>query len=293
MAADENKKIRRKVRSAYLISTVSIALVLFLLGAVGYLTLGALNAADNLRENVTVYVMLDDGLTADQTKQINTRLSDLPAVKEVTYVTKEQAAEDFQNYLGDNFVEFLEMNPLPNSFEVKLNADASNKDSIAVLEKKALAWTGVKEVEYQRNVVEQIGSNINKFTLVLLFFGVTLLVISLILLNNTIRITILSKRYIINTMKLVGATRGFIMKPFLRNGFLQGVFAAVIAMAMLLLMIMGLNEGLPDVHFIRSNTPLLLIFAALLVGGVLISLLFTIFAVRKFIRMNSSKINIY
>ncbi len=293
MATQENRKIRRKVRSAYVISTVSIALVLFLLGAVGYLTLGALNAADRLRENVAVYVMLDDALTTQQTEELGERFRGLSAVKTVKFVTRQEAAEDFRNYIGDDFEEFLQMNPLPNSFELNLHAEASAKDSVAALEKQVVRWEGVDEVLYQRNVVEQIGSNINKFTLVLLFFGLTLLVISLILLNNTIRITILSKRYIINTMKLVGATRGFIMRPFLWNSVLQGVYAALIAAAMLMLMIAGLNEGLPDVHFIRGHMQLAVILGALLAGGVLISLVFTAFAVRKFIRMNSSRIYIY
>lgn len=297
MMTDENKKIKRRIRSAYAVSTVSIALVLFLLGAVAYLTLGALNAADRLRANVAFFVMLKDGLTDEQTQQVGRRLTALPGVRGVEFTSRDQAAEEYMDFskegTPDNFMDLLEENPLPDSYVVNLRSTASVKDSIAALEKQIAPWTEVREVVYQHRVVEQIGTNINKFMIVLFFFGLTLLVISLILLNNTIRLTILSKRFIIKTMKLVGATRGFIMRPFLWNGVLQGIYAALIATIMLLLLIVGLSEGLPDVSFVTGNVQILVICGALLVGGVLISLLFTTFAVRRFIRMNSNRIQIY
>ena len=129
--------------------------------------------------------------------------------------------------------------------------------------------------------------------MILLLFGGTLLIIALILLNNTIRVTIFSKRYIINTMKLVGATKWFIMRPFLSRSILQGIYAGLIAWAMLIVMMMGLHEGLPEIKFVSDDNYLALIFAGTMAGGVLISLLFTAFAVRKFLRMRSSKIHIY
>lgn len=290
---DSNKRIKRKVRNAYLISTVSVALVLFLLGGVGYLILGALGATERLKESVTVTLMLKNDITPEAKDAIQKKLTGHASVKEVKYISKEDAATEFQAYLGDNFVEFLEENPLPDSYEVSLKAEASEKSQIAALEKEALTWEGVDEVVYQRNVIDQISSNINKFNLVLLLFGATLLFISLILLNNTIRVTIFSKRYVINTMKLVGATRWFIMKPFLGSSILQGIYAGLIAWAMLGLMIVGLNEGLPEVNFISDQRYLIAIFAAQMLGGILISLLFTSFAVHKFLRMRSGSIHMY
>ena len=292
MSTDNNKRIKRKVRNAYIISTVSIALVLFLIGAVGYLILGALNATERLKENVTVYVMLKNDISAENSSEIKKKLAANPSVKEVKFISKEAAAAEFKDYVGDDFEGFLNENPLPDSYEIRLNASASQTDSIAVIEKEVTGWEGVDEVMYQRNVIEQISSNINKFNLVLLLFGGTLLFISLILLNNTIRITIFSKRYIINTMKLVGATRWFIMKPFLGNSILQGVYAGLIASALLFVMIAGLNEGLPEISF-AANSQIIFIYAGIIAGGVIISLLFTSFAVRKFLRMNSNNIHIY
>lgn len=292
MSTDNNRKIKRKVRNAYVVSTVSIALVLFLLGAVGYLILGAFNATERLKENVTVHVMLEENLPEETLTGLRGKLSADRSVKELRHISKEAAAEEFRQYIGDDFESFLENNPLPASFEIKLKGEASAKDSVAALEKRILGWEGVDEVLYQKGVIEQIGSNINKFNLVLLLFGGTLLIISLILLNNTIRVTIFSKRYIINTMKLVGATRGFIMRPFLRNSILQGIYAGLIASAMLLMMIAGLREKLPEIN-LAADLQITVIFAAVIVGGILISFTFTGFAVRKFLRMNSSNIHLY
>ena len=255
---NSNKRIKRKVRNAYAISTVSIALVLFLLGAVGYLILGALNASDRLKESVSVYVMLDQKAAPDTVAMIGKQLQALDSIKEVRFISKDQAAREFQEYLGTDFVDFLQENPLPDSYELKLDAAASDRQSLARL-----------------------------------MFGGALLVISLVLLNNTIRVSIFSKRYVINTMKLVGATRWFIMRPFLGSSILQGIYSGLISWVMLAGLIAGLHEGLPDVRFVSEQMQLAIIFGAMMVGGILISLIFTTFAVRKFLKMKSSKIYLY
>lgn len=290
---DNNKRIRRKVRNAYIISTVSVALVLFLLGSVGYLILGALGTTQRLKESMTVYVMLSDTVSAQTTTAIGEKLKTNRSVREMKFIGKDQAAQEFQEYLGDDFIEFLDQNPLPDAYELKMTAAASDKASLEALEKEVSTWEGVNEVVYQRGVLEQIGQNINKFNLILLLFGGTLLIIALILLNNTIRVTIFAKRYIINTMKLVGATRWFIMRPFLGRSILQGIYAGLICWVMLAVMMMGLHEGLPEVRFVSDQLYLAYIFGGTMVGGILISLIFTTFAVRKFVRMNSSKLHMY
>lgn len=290
---DNNKRIRRKVRNAYIISTVSVALVLFLLGSVGYLILGALGTTQRLKESMTVYAMLSDTVSAQTTTAIGEKLKANRSVREMKFIGKDQAAQEFQEYLGDDFIEFLDQNPLPDAYELKMTAAASDKASLEALEKEVSTWEGVNEVVYQRGVLEQIGQNINKFNLILLLFGGTLLIIALILLNNTIRVTIFAKRYIINTMKLVGATRWFIMRPFLGRSILQGIYAGLICWVMLAVMMMGLHEGLPEVRFVSDQLYLAYIFGGTMVGGILISLIFTTFAVRKFVRMNSSKLHMY
>ncbi len=291
--AENTKSLRRKVRNSYIISTISIALVLFLLGSVGYLIFNAVRATDLMKENVAIHLMLKEGTSDERTAEIGRELGAHEAVKEVTFVPKAVAAENFREQVGSDFVEFLAFNPLPDAYEVKLHAQYSDKDYVRKFEKEVAGWNGIDEVVYQRAVVEQIGANINKFNLVLLLFGGALLVIALILLNNTIRLTIYSKRYLINTMKLVGASKWFIMKPFLLRSILHGVYAWLIAAAMFLALVAGLGEGLPEVTFLAESRPVYYVLCGMLLLGILISTLFTLFAVNKFVRMNTTKINLY
>ncbi len=290
--AENTKSLRRKVRNSYIISTISIALVLFLLGSVGYLIFNAVRATDLMKENVAIHLMIKQGTSDERIAEIGRELGAHEAVKEVTFVPKAVAAENFKEQIGSDFVEFLAFNPLPDAYEVKLHAQYSDKDYVRKFEKEAASWNGIEEVVYQRAVVEQIGSNINKFNLVLLLFGGALLVIALILLNNTIRLTIYSKRYLINTMKLVGASKWFIMKPFLLRSILHGVYAWLIAAAMFLALVAGLGEGLPEVTFLAESRPVYYVLCGMLLLGILISALFTLFAVNKFVRMNTTKINL-
>ena len=291
--AENTKSLRRKVRNSYIISTISIALVLFLLGSVGYLIFNAVRATDLMKENVAIHLMIKQGTSDERIAEIGRELGAHEAVKEVTFVPKAVAAENFKEQIGSDFVEFLAFNPLPDAYEVKLHAQYSDKDYVRKFEKEAASWNGIEEVVYQRAVVEQIGSNINKFNLVLLLFGGALLVIALILLNNTIRLTIYSKRYLINTMKLVGASKWFIMKPFLLRSILHGVYAWLIAAAIFLAIVAGLGEGLPEVTFLAESRPVYYVLCGMLLLGILISALFTLFAVNKFVRMNTTKINLY
>ena len=289
----EDKRLRRRVRNSYFISTVSIAMVLFLLGATTYMILNALNVTNRLRESVVIHVMLDDGLTVEQTSAMRASLELNEIVRQVDYVTKEQAAEKFIAESGEDFTTFLSddpgTNPLPDSFEVGLAAKGSERETIEAFVAGVEAMPGVDEVVYQRGVVEQIGTNLGKFNLVLLLFGGALLVISLILLNNTIRMTIIARRRIINTMKLVGANAGFIMRPFLVSAVLHGLYAGLIATGVFALLVFGLQEGIPEISLLSGNALLGSIAGGMIVMGIVISLLFTVLAVGKAIRQESGK----
>ncbi len=269
---------------SYVVSTVSIAMVLFLLGSVGYLIAGLIGATDRMRENVEVNVMLREGADKDT---VAGRLKSLDGVREVVFVDKADALRDFSDYSGDDVTEFLGYNPLPDSYTVRMSAAGS----VAALEAAAKDWEEVSEVVYQHAVVEKIGANISKFQLVLLIFGGVLLVISVILLNNTIRVSIYSKRHIISTMKLVGADRGFIMKPFVRSSILQGIYAAAIGCVMFLLLVAGIGEELPEITLARFSV--VWIVGGMFFAGIVISLSFTMLSVAKFTRMHTNAIHLY
>lgn len=289
----QNKKLKRKVRNSYIISTVSISLVLFLLGSVGYLILSAMGATERMKESIAVYVMLKDGTGEESASDVGARLKGVEGVRDIKFVSKEEALKDFMEYSQSDPKAFLDYNPLPDSYEVHFSAYGAEGNTLPVFEKTVAGWNEVDEVVYQRNVIDQVGTNINKFNLILLLFGVALLFISLILLNNTIRVSIYSKRYIISTMKLVGATKGFIMKPFLGSAVLQGIYAGLIAIVMFGALVWGLHEGLPEIRFGANNMELIYIAGMMLVLGVLISVLFTAFAVNKFVKMRTNKIHMY
>lgn len=288
-----NSRLKRKVRGSYAISTVSIALVLFLLAGVGYIIWNLSKATDGVKERMTLYVMLSDAEPAEVKEELGYKLRSLEGVKEALFVSKADAAAEMKEFVGGDVEEFLSYNPLPDSYEVRLRASESPKALVASIESQVSEWKGVDEVVYQRAVVENMDTNLGKFKILLLLFGGALLVVSLVLLRNTIRMSVFAHRTLINTMKLVGASKGFIKRPFLVDSLWQGVVAALLASGLFWGMVIALNEGLPYVMLVSSVEVLATICGGILVGGVLISVLFTNFALNKFIRMNSSKIHIY
>jgi cell division transport system permease protein len=290
--SQEDKRLKRRVRSSYFISTVSIAMVLFLLGATTWLILNALNATQRLREGVVLHVMLADGLTVEQTSALRAALELNDVVREVNYIPKAEAARAFIAESGEDFTTFLgddpDVNPLPDSFEVGLAARGSERKAIEAFVAQSEAMDGVDEVVYQRGVVEQIGTTLNKFNLVLLLFGGTLLIISFVLLHNTVRMTIIAKRRIISTMKSVGANASFIMRPFAWSAVLHGFLAGVIATGLFALLVLGLQEGIPELSLLKDNVILGAIVGGMVVLGIVISLLFTVLAVHKAVRQQSA-----
>ena len=291
----DDKRLKRKVRNSYIVSTVSIALVLFLLGSVGYLMAAALKVAHTLQESITVTVELRNDISDDQRAEIEKRLAEEQIVTAIRFSPRDEKAQDaeFRKMFGAEFEEILQENPLLDSFELTLSAASEDKelldDFIAAVER----IPGVDRVSYPAQVAERLHATVNKIRLVLILFGGALLVISLILLSNTIRLAIFSKRYLINTMKLVGATKWFIMKPFLGSSITQGIIAGVAAAILFVLAVYGLNEAVPELTTFAEIRKIAIILGAMIVGGVVISGLFTFAALNKFVNMKSNKIYLY
>lgn len=291
----DDKRLKRKVRNSYIVSTVSMALVLFLLGSVGYLMVAAMKVADTLQESISVTVELRDGLSADHREQIARQFSEAEIVRTIAYVSKEEKIEDaeFRKMFASQIEELLGENPLPDSFELSLTARSSDKELIAAFIDSVSGIDGVDRVTYPAQMAERLHATVNKIRLVLALFGGALLVISLILLSNTIRLAIFSKRYLINTMKLVGATKWFIMRPFLASSITQGILAGAAASALFCAAVWGLNEAIPELTTIAEAEKVALILGSMIAGGILISLLFTYAALNKFVNMKSNKIYLY
>ena len=291
----DDKRLKRKVRNSYIVSNVSIALVLFLLGSVGYLLTAAMQMARTLQESVSVTVELRNGLSEEQKGKLRDQFTENELVKQVQYSSKEEKLEDqdFREMFQEEFELILEENPLLDSFELTLTAEASDPEQLEAFVAQISKLDGVDRVSYPIQTIERLHKTISKIRLVLLLFGGALLVISLILLNNTVRLAIFSKRYLINTMKLVGATKWFIMKPFLASSIGQGIVAGIIASLLFLGAVYGLNEAVPELTSLTAATRVAVIVGGMVLGGVIISLCFTWFAVNKFVNMKSNKIYLY
>ena len=274
---------------------MSITRVLCLRGSVGYLMVAALKVADTLQESIAVSVELKNGLSDEQREAIEKRLTDEEMVATIAYSPKEEKIDDqeFRKMFNSSFEEILQENPLLDSFELTLTSASADKELLDSFIAAVGRIDGVDRVSYPAQMAERLHATVNKIRLVLLMFGGALLVISLILLSNTIRLAIFSKRYLINTMKLVGATKWFIMKPFLGSSITQGILAGVAASALFVLAVYGLNEAVPELMTIAEAGKSAIILGSMVVGGIVISGLFTFAALNKFVNMKSNKIYLY
>ena len=289
----DDKRIKRKVRRSYIVSTISIALVLFLLGSVGYMLTAALGTAHSLRNSVTLSAELDSSLTSEQRTAIEQRITSMEGVTGVEFSAREEKIQDeeFRRMFASEIENILAENPLRDSYEVHIGALES--DAIAEMADRLASIEGIVYVAYPASTIEQLHSTINKIIIGLMVFGGALLLISLILLNNTIRLAIFSRRYLINTLKLVGATKGYIMRPFLSTAAKQGLLAGLAASLLFGASLAALSGAMPEIVATSELVKVAITVGGMIVGGLLISLLFTTFAVNKFVNMKSNKIYLY
>ena len=279
------QKLKKRIFKSYLTSTISISMILFLIGVLGIVLLNAERLAKYVRENIGFTLVLNDDV---QVKEIDALLKTLKAtdfVKSVEYIDKETAAERLKVELGEDFTGFLGYNPLLSSIDVKLLADYANPEKLVVLEKKFMEFPQVKEVLFQRDMVNIINENVKKIGIILIFFSGLLLFIFSALINNTIRISIYSQRFIINTMLLVGATNRFIRIPFIKRSVAYGIIGALVANLLLFILMYSYAQELKGIVDADDLKIFGMVFVGDLLLGVLISWSSTYFAVNKFLRL--------
>lgn len=278
-------KLKRRLLRSYLTATVSITLILFLVGLISLMLLNAGRLSDYVREHVGFTLVLQDNVGEAEVLRLQKMLKATPYVKDTKYIGKDDAAQSLSKDLGEDFVGFLGFNPLFSSLEVKLRAQYMEPDSLVILEKNFLAYSQVKEVYYQRDLVKLINENVRKISFLILLFTGLLLLIFTALINNTIRISIYSQRFVINTMKLVGATRSFIRRPFILKSVSYGVLGGIIANTGILLLIYSYQKEFQGFMDARQATSVGLTFIVVLAFGVLISGVSTYISVNKFLRL--------
>jgi cell division transport system permease protein len=284
-----NSRLTKKsLRTSGATVIISLSLVLFMLGTLGLLIINANKLTTHFKENVGFQVYLKDTATSAQTDLLIQELNNAQFTKSVNLINKGLAAEKLKADLGEDFVSFLGSNPLLNSLEIKLNADYANTDTLQAIEKILLQKPFIKEVVYQKAMINKLNKNTRAVAFFILIFSGALLVVAIALINNTIRLSIYSQRFLIRTMYLVGATRAFISKPFIFKGFRQGVIAGIIAGIMLAGFLVLSTRFIPDLLQLQDENVLLILFSGIILVGIIISAFSAFLAVLRYLHLKTS-----
>ena len=290
MKTGNNTSLNRRILSSSASVVISLSLVLFVIGLLGLVLINAQRLSNYVKENIGFTIMLKEGVNEIEIMNFQKILDAADFAKSSTFVSKEQATKDLQNDLGEDFVSFLGYSPLLASIDVKLNANYANTDSLVFIKAELSDYPVVHTVFYQENLINKLNSNVNRLSFFLLSFCLLLFVIAFALINNTIRLSVYSKRFLIRTMRLVGATNSFIQKPFLVKGIYQGIYSSIFAIFMLIGSIQLIQSETASMLNITDLKIIGFIFILIFIFGFFLSWISTFFAVRKFIKQNESEL---
>ena len=290
MAAGENKLFRRRLVGSWISTVISISLVLLLVGIAALLLVNARSVSDYFKENMQVSVLMTPDVDEEAAAKFQAELDARPFVKETSLVTREQGTREMAEMLGPDFLSVFESSPIPVSIDVTLKADYVSTDSLAMVKDLVSASPLVDEVVYQQSLVEKLNANLKRISLVLGVFILLLLFISFVLINNTVRLDVYSKRFTIHTMRLVGATKAFIRRPFLWKSVIQGVVAALLATLMMALIIYFLKKEFVQVTEVFPPESLVMVTAVMLVAGIVICLVSTFFVVGRLVSLSRNEL---
>lgn len=279
---------KRKLLTSYFSVVISISLVLFMVGVLGLLVINTKKVSDILKEKVTITLFLKNNLAKDSIKNIQQKLKKTPYVKSVHFITKKQAAKDLVASTGEDFVEFLGYNPLRNAFSLRLKAayvTTKRVDSLATSFKK-MAF--VNDVNYDKPLIALLTKNINKISFWILILSIAFTVISVLIINSSIRLSIYAKRFIIKTMQMVGATKGFIRRPFIWQNIKLGLIGAIIADIGLGISVFYINKYIPILQLLQNKIELGILFLGIFVLSIIITWFSTFFAAQRFLNLRTN-----
>ncbi len=290
MSSGENKLIRRRLAGAWLSSVISISLVLLLVGVASLLLINAKSVSDYFKENVQISVLMGQDVTEDQAMDYATTLDAMPFIKGTRFISKEEGTRDMKDMLGEDFLNVFETAPIPVSVDVTLKADYVSADSLEMVKKVISSSPLVDEVVYQQSLIDKLNTNLGKISLILGVFVLLLLFISFVLINNTVRLNVFSKRFTIHTMKLVGATKSFIRGPFLGQAVFQGLISALLATLILLGILFFVRKEFVQLFEVFSMDLLLVVIGIVILSGILICLVSTYFVVGKLVSLSNDEL---
>lgn len=287
----KNKKVSTaRFLNAKITSTVSITLVLVLLGITILILFMGNGLSSFVKENMSFTVMLNEDVTTDQITQIRKNIDGQPFVKSSRFISKEEAKEQLIKDLGEDPEELLGYNPAQDAIEIFLHSEYANNDSIAIINDAIRQENNVADLLYQQEAIDLINDNLSKVMMVLLILAVILLFISFTLIRNTIRLSIYSKRFLIHTMKLVGATGSFIRRPFVVNNVFTGIFAGLLANAIIFALLIYFSREYAQLFQIISRNDMIIIFSIVVILGILITTLATTFAVNRYLKLKTENL---
>ncbi len=280
----EGSAAAKKTKTIYISTVISIALVLLMIGLLGLILVHSKNLSNKVKENIVLNIIVNDGAKEVDILALQKQIDANPKILKTQYVSKEIAAHNLTKDLGEDFVDFLGYNPLLSSIDVYMKAEFANNESIQALTRDLQKNSMVKEVIYQKSLIDMVNQNIRLIGIIILAFAIILLIIAIALINNTIRLAIYSQRFLIKSMQLVGATRNFIRKPYIVYGILHGLLAALIAIILLLTALFLAQKQIPEILVLRNWFEFGLVFLGLVALGIFISATSTWFAVTRFLK---------
>jgi cell division transport system permease protein len=284
----KNKVSKPGFWNLHLTSTISTSLVLFLVGLVCLLLFLGRDMTTYVKENINLSIILNDEATRNDEVKVQTYLLGAPYAKSVEFISKADALKDHIASLGENPQDFLGYNPLMASLEVKLNEAYANNDSVNMIQKKLKAFESIKRVVYQKDMVSLVNDNVRKISLILIGIAIILLVVSIVLINNTVRLALYSNRFLINTMKLVGATHWFIRKPYMVSTMVNGLIASLIAIAMLFGVINFVQYEFSMTGTIIQPMTAIIVCSIVILLGAVLTAISSYLAVGRYLRMNTN-----
>ena len=290
MKGGENKIMRRRLANAYLSAVISISLVLLLVGVASMLLVNAKSVSDYFKENMQISVLLKQEVEDGQALAYQAELDSLAFIHRTRFVSREEGTQEMKEMLGEDFLSVFETSPVPSSLELTLEAEYVSADSLELVRARLLESPLVEEVDYQQSLVETLKENIGKISLLLGVFIALLLFISFVLINNTVRLNVFARRFTIHTMKMVGATRSFIRSPFMVQAVFQGLFAAFLAILLLLVALYFVRRSFEQLFSIFQLKLLLLVIGIVVVSGVVICVVSTYFVVNKLVSLKRGEL---
>ena len=281
----EKSTTKRRLRGSYLISLMSIMLVLFVLSLFSSLVLFANKISDYIKENIGFEIVMNKGVKEKDIIDFQHVLNKKEYVKSTEYISQEEATRRLTEDLGEDILDWLGdvENPLLPSIDVRFKSEYANNDSIAKIEKWVMRNKNVKEVYVQKSLIHSIDKNVNKIAAILLLVGAVLLIMAITLISHTVRLSVYSKRFVVRSMQLVGATESFIIKPFLKSFVIQGVIGSLLALVLLTVFLYRMMSDVPELASLTGFGSFAIIYISVLVLGVLLTTLSTLFAMRKYL----------